>query len=729
MSNDRNRLILLEDKWDGNDIKGYDDGEILRYRSNLLGSDLRITNFGGGNTSSKVIEQDKITGADVDVLWVKGSGGDLGSIKRDGFARLDMSKFLALQEKYRGMEFEDEMLEYYPLCQFGLNNRPASIDTPLHGLVPYKHIDHMHPDWAIALAASGNGQQKLREFNDQFQYNLIWLPWQRPGYHLGCMLENAVKENPGAEGVILASHGLITWADDQYECYRLTIEVIDAMGQFINTFQNTKGDKLFSGQKFTSRNDRDHCADFIFPYLRGVVKTDRPVIGNFDDSADVLRFVNSADGEKLAFQGTSCPDHFIRTKVRPLYVKWDTKNGTIADLKSAVDASLKTYQLEYEKYYESNKEEDSPPIRGVNPTVVLIPGIGMFSFGKSKKEARITGEFYINAIHVMEGSTSLDNGKLDSEIDKKFVLNNYVALTPREAFRIEYWALEEAKIRRQPAEKEMARKVAVVLGGGSGIGKEFCKKLAGEGAHVVIADFNYRAAQEAEHELSEQMGNEVFMSVDVDISDRASVKKAFKKAILDFGGLDILVNTAALFTQPDKENTFSDESWNKTLTINISSNYIVTEVFAEIVNEQGTDGAVVLTSSANAVVPKSGSEPYDVSKAAVNHLIRELAIRYAPNIRINGVSPATVIEGSSMFSRERIMKSLEKYKIPFDKNEEMSELAIKLSEFYAQRTLTHRPIVPINVVEAGYYLLSPRSDRTTGHIIPVDGGLTEAFLR
>ncbi len=421
---------------------------------------------------------------------------------------------------------------------------------------------------------------------------------------------------------------------------------------------------------------------------------DKPVIGNFDDSTDVLRFINSADGEKLAFQGTSCPDHFIRTKVRPLYVKLDLKNGTIEDLKSAVGVSLKTYQLEYEKYYESNKDKDSPPIRGVNPTVVLILGIGMFSFDKSKKEARITGEFYINAIHVMEGATSLDNGKLDQEIDKNFVLNNYVALTPREAFRIEYWALEEAKIRRQPTEKELARKVAVVLGGGSRIGREFCRKLVQEGAHVVIADLSIDATQQVEHEFSEQMGNEVFMSVEIDISDRASVKKAFKKAILNFGGLDILVNTATIFIQPDKGSSFSDELWDQTLSINLRSNFISTEVFADIVNKQRGEGTVVLTSSANAVVPRSGSEPYDVSKAAVNHLIRELAIRYAPNIRVNGVSPAAVIEGSSMFSRERIIKSLKKYEIPFNENDEMSTLTMKLAEFYAQRTLTHRSIVP-----------------------------------
>jgi rhamnulose-1-phosphate aldolase/alcohol dehydrogenase len=723
-------LIYLEDKWDKSYANTLDEPEKLRYRSNLLGSDLRITNFGGGNTSSKIISKDNILDKDAEVLWVKGSGGDLGSIKRDGFATLYMDKFLALNNKYQGVTFEDDMLSYYPLCTFGNNSRPASIDTPLHGLIPYKNVDHMHPDWAIAIAASANGQELLKEFNQKYGYHLTWLPWQRPGYHLGTMLKKAIQENPEAEGMIMGSHGLINWKDDHYECYRHTLEIIDAMGDFVLNHVEKNGEKLFGGQKYSPLNDRSLIAEQIGSIIRGGISLEKNFIGHYSDLPEVLRFINSVDGEDMAYMGTSCPDHFIRTKVRPMYVNWDPKNSDLKELEKAINNGFDKYNNDYKQYYEANKEKDSPKIRGANPTVVLVPGVGMFTFGKNKMEARITAEFYINAIHVMEGATSMGNGKIDHDIDKNSVKNNYVALPPKEAFNIEYWALEEAKIQRQPKEKELARKIAAVVGGGNGIGKEFCSQLLRNGAHIAVCDIDLSSAEKTVESLNLDFGSEVAIPVQVNIVDRESVKKAYRKIVLEFGGLDILINTAAVFIPPDGDGqTYKDETWTKTLNINVTSNFILVEEFAKVIEEQKLKGTVLLTSSANAVVPKLGSEPYDVSKAALSHLIRELAVRYAPVIRVNGISPATVIEGSTMFPRDRVIKSLEKYKIPFENSDSDENLRTKLAEFYASRTLTNLPVRPIDIVEAGYYLVTDKANRTTGHIIPIDGGLKEAFLR
>jgi len=441
-------LKYLEDKWDSRLAESLDEADTLRYRSNLLGSDLRITNFGGGNTSSKISQTDPLTGQEVEVLWVKGSGGDMGSMGRDGFARLYMDKFLALKDRYRGIDYEDEMVDYYPLCRFGLHDRPASIDTPLHGLMPFKHIDHTHPDWGIALAATANGQRQLAEFNKQFDCHLIWVPWRRPGYQLGLMLAEALQANPQADGIILASHGLMTWGEDQYECYRSTIEIVDALGQFVVEKIEARRKELFGGARCQPRDDRREVASRTLPFVRGRVGKVKGLIGQLVDLPEVLRFICSRDAQRLAYQGTSCPDHFIRTKVRPFYVDWNPQKGDIDSLKEAVETSLAQYRQDYADYYETHKTADSPAMRDPNPTVVLIPGVGMLSFGKSKKEARITGEFYVNAIHVMEGATALADGTMDEGIDPDRVVNNYVALSPSEAFGIEYWALEEAKLQR-----------------------------------------------------------------------------------------------------------------------------------------------------------------------------------------------------------------------------------------------------------------------------------------
>ncbi|HWZ00031.1 MAG TPA: bifunctional rhamnulose-1-phosphate aldolase/short-chain dehydrogenase [Edaphobacter sp.] len=728
-------LRFLEDRWDEAVAAKLDAPELLRYRSNLLGSDLRITNFGGGNTSSKLEQVDPLDGKTKQILWVKGSGGDLGSIKRAGFATLYMDKLLALEKAYRGVDLEDEMVEMYPLCTFGNNPVAASIDTPLHGFLPFPHVDHLHPDWGIALAASANGKIKMEEFNREFGHSLAWLPWQRPGFELGMMLKKIVAETPGCDGVVLGGHGLFTWGNTQRESYLNTITIIDQLGQFIERHAPA-GYKVFGGGQIKAREDRVEIAAAIMPYLRGAVSRKHRWIGSFSDSAKVLEFVNSAQAEKLAHLGTSCPDHFIRTKIRPMFIKWNPA-GDPAELKELIETALETYRAEYAEYYKKHAVKDSPALRDASPTVVLVPGVGMFSFGKNRTEARITGEFYINAIGVMRGAGALGAGIDCKEIpqagpaasaDQFTVHANYVALPPSEAFRIEYWKLEEAKIRRQPPEKELSRRVALIVGGGSGIGREVALLAAERGAHVMVADRDVKGAEAVAAEVAAISGKEAVGWTSIDIRDRKAIKAALEATIRQFGGIDILINTAALFpSSPD--GVISDAQWALTLEVNVTANYLLTDEAAKIFAEQGIDASVVLTSSANAVVAKRGSEAYDVSKAALSHLVRELAVSMAPKVRVNGISPATVVKGSTMFPRDRVIASLKKYKLPFEEKMTDDELRNELAKFYATRTLTHQPIDPKDCAQAILFLAGPLARCTTGHLIPVDGGLTEAYLR
>ena len=734
-------LKFLEDRWDPAVADRLDEPELLRYRSNLLGSDLRITNFAGGNTSSKIDELDPLTGETVKVLWVKGSGGDLGSIKRTGFATLYQEKLLALEGLYRGQDTEDSMVEMYALCAFRNNPVAASIDTPLHGYLPFPHVDHLHPDWGIALAASANGKAKMEEFNREFHHQLVWVPWQRPGFELAMMLKRAVKENPGCDGIVLGGHGLFTWGETQRTCYVNTLTVIDQLGQFIANHGLRKGDSRFGGSAVKSRPNRQDLAIEVLPYLRGRVSANRRWIARFSDAEDVLTFVNSPHAKDLSFLGTSCPDHFIRTKIRPLFVPW-AEGEDVGALKQHIDDSLKEYREQYRSYYLAHALPDSPALRDTSPTIVLIPGLGMFSFGKNKTESRITGEFYTNAIHVMEGASLLDEGEaisggkggvvpqcgegMDPATFKVFT--NYVAMPLSEAFRIEYWALEEAKIRRQPAEKELSRSILLVVGGGSGIGREVALLAAERGAHVMIADRDTTAAATVEGELAKRISKESVASTAVDIRSRDAIGKALKATVAAFGGIDILINTAAMFpSSPD--GIISEVLWAVTLDVNVTSNYLLCDEAAKVFAAQGLDGSIVLTSSANAVVPKRGSEAYDVSKAALSHLVRELAVGLSPKIRVNGICPATVVKGSTMFPRDRVRASLTKYGIAFEESMSDEDLRGLLATFYAKRTLTHQPIDPSDCAEAILFLASPRSRCTSGHLIPVDGGLPEAFLR
>ena len=729
-------LRYLKDLWDDAVASTLDEAELLRYRSNLLGSDLRITNFAGGNTSSKIAEFDPLTKEKRDVLWVKGSGGDLGSMKRSGLATLYLEQLHALEQLYRGVAFEDEMVEMYPLCTFKNNPVAASIDTPLHGFLPFQHVDHLHPDWGIALAASANGLEKMAEFNERFGHRLVWIPWQRPGFELGMMMKRTIAENPGCDGIVLGGHGLFTWGGTHRESYLNTITIIDQLGQFVNEHIARKGEAIFGGPQFKTREDHATLAVQVLPYLRGQVSGNRRMIGSYSNLPEVLKFVNSNDAEALAYLGTSCPDHFIRTKIRPLYVKWDLV-GDLGSLKAAIVEGLKTYRKEYAEYYKKHAEPSSPAMRDDNPSIVLVPGLGMFSFGKSKPESRITGEFYTNAIHVMEGASAMAEGATPSELPQAGpaaptsafkVHTNYVALPALEAFRIEYWALEEAKIRRQPPEKQLSRQVIVVAGGGSGIGREVALLAAERGAHVVIADRDTVGADAVAAETKAIAGKEFVVSSGLNIRDRSTIRAAISDAVRAFGGVDILVNTAAIFpSSPD--GTISDEQWALTLEVNVTANYQLSDEFNKLFQDQGLPASIVLTSSANAVVPKRGSEAYDISKAALSHLVREFAVGLAPLVRVNGISPATVVKGSTMFPRVRVTASLTKYEIPFEESATDDELRDLLATFYAKRTLTHQPIDPKDCAEAILFLAGPAARCTTGHLIPVDGGLTEAFLR
>ena len=732
----KEKLQFLEDRWDDRIAKSLDEAELLRYRSNLLGSDLRITNFGGGNTSSKIDELDPLDGRKATVLWIKGSGGDLGSIQMRGFAALYLDKLHSAAQRYRGVEFEDEMVEMYPLCAFGNNTVATSIDTPLHGFLPFAHVDHLHPDWGIALAAAANGREKVEEFNRLFEHRLIWLPWQRPGFELAMMLRQAIGSSKGSDGIVLGGHGLFTWGETQRECYSNTLTIVDQLGQFVLKHVEEKGNALFGGALSSTLENHHELALDIFPFIRGRVSRRQRMIGSFSSSVEVLRFVNSRDAQKLAHLGTSCPDHFVRTKIRPLFVGWEPSNK-LTGLREKFDAALEAYREEYEQYYDSFAASDSPKMRDANPTVVLIPGIGMFSFGKNKTESRITGEFYTNAIHVMEGATALGSGNSPETLPQAgpaakteaFTVHvNYVALPPSEAFRIEYWKLEEAKMQRQPPEKELSRRVVIVVGGGNGVGQATALKAAQRGAHVVIADRDMEAAKKTAMEAQRFAGKEAAAVVPIDIREREAIRKAFREVIAVYGGIDILINTAAIFpSSPD--GIIHDGQWSATLDINVTANHRLTDELAKILREQDLDASIVLTSSANAVVPKRGSEAYDVSKAALSHLVRELAISLAPKIRVNGISPATVVKGSTMFPRDRVIASLTKYEIKFDPQATDEHLRGLLADFYAKRTLTHRPIDPEDCAAAILFLAGPESRCTTGHLIPVDGGLTEAFLR
>ncbi len=690
--------------------------ERLVYRSNLLGRDQRITNTGGGNTSAKLMETDPLTGEKVDVLWVKGSGGDLRTSKRENFSSLYQAKLLALQKLYRNNE--DQMVEMYSHCTFNLNPRASSIDTPLHSFIPFRHVDHMHPNAVIAIAASRHGEKLTREiFGDE----IVWTPWQRPGFDLGLKLQEVCRQHPKAKGIMLGQHGVINWADDDKECYDRTLDFIERAAAFIE--QHDKGTKTFGGQKYRTLDPARRREVFvqILPWLRGQISQHRRCIATIQDDDAMLRFVNSVDAPRLAALGTSCPDHFLRTKIKPLYVDW---SEDVPALKQKLAAGLAQYRQDYADYYQRCRKPDSPAMRDANPTVILIPGLGMIAWGKDKSESRVTAEFYNCAVEVMRGAEAMDE---------------YIALPQQEAFNIEYWQLEEAKLKRMPPEKELARQVIAVIGAGSGIGKETAHRLASEGAHVVCADLNSASTTVQEITVKHGLGIGVAgtgisncgpaIAVATDITKRDSIRAMLDEITLAYGGLDAIAVTAGIFVSPDTTGHILDDKWALTFAINVTGLYLVADEAAKLWREQALPANLVLTTSVNAVVSKKGSVAYDTSKAAANHLVRELAVELSPLVRVNGVAPATVVQGSAMFPRDRVIASLAKYKISYNENETDDQLRGKLAQFYADRTLTKQPITPADQAEAIFLLLTKRLSKTTGQIISVDGGLYEAFLR
>jgi rhamnulose-1-phosphate aldolase/alcohol dehydrogenase len=708
--------------------------ERLVYRSNLLGSDQRITNTGGGNTSSKITEKDPLTGEDVEVLWVKGSGGDLRTSRRENFSSLYQHKLLDLQKLYekRGdkgvkSQAEDDMVAMYFHATFNLNPRATSIDTPLHSFIPAKHVDHMHPNAIIAVAASRRCEELTKEiFGDEMAY----VPWMRPGFELGLAMQDIVRKKPGVRAIMMGQHGFISWHDDDKQCYEETLRFIEKASQYIEEKYEAKGGDAaaFGGPKYQSldENKRRAVLAQILPWLRGQVSQQKRFIGTIQDDEKILRYVNSKDALRLSELGTSCPDHFLRTKIKPLYVDWNPQSEDVASLKQKLSDGLTRYRKDYADYYARCKHADSPAMRDPNPTVILIPGLGMIAWGKDKSESRVTAEFYNCAVEVMRGAEAIDE---------------YIALPQQEAFDIEYWLLEEAKLQRMPAEKELARQIIVVIGAGSGIGKETAHRLVKDGAHIVSVDLNKEAAESTAREIEGKYGTGIGVAgsgisgcgpavgLAANITDRKSIRDMLDQVALAYGGFDSICVTAGIFVPSDTTGHIPDDKWALTFNINITGSYLVGDEAAKTWKEQGLRGKLVLTSSANAVVAKKGSVAYDTSKAAANHLVRELAIELAPIVRVNGVAPATVVKGSAMFPRDRVIGSLAKYNIPYADNEETESLVNKLAQFYADRTLTRSPITPADQAEAYFLLVTDRLSKTTGQVITVDGGLPEAFLR
>jgi rhamnose utilization protein RhaD (predicted bifunctional aldolase and dehydrogenase)/NAD(P)-dependent dehydrogenase (short-subunit alcohol dehydrogenase family) len=577
----------------------------------------------------------------------------------------------------------------------------------------------------------------LEQFNKEYDRKVVWVPWQRPGFELALLIEKAGVENPGIDGILLGGHGLFTWGKTQRECYLNSIHTIDQMGEFIAEHQRRKG-APFGGLQHQVRSDRKKVVAEILPALRGAVSSNRRVIAHYSDHEDALVFAGSKWSRELSALGTSCPDHFLRTRVCPLFVNWDPGKQDVNALKASIQKQVVDYRAAYKKYYEDFASSASPKLRDSNPSVVIVPGLGLFGFGKNKKEARITTEFFINAIHVMAGANALEDGEVGdvlpqarrAEQSKQFShFHNYVALPRSEAFRIEYWALEEAKLQRMPAEAEFSRKIALIVGGASGIGHEAALHLARKGAHLMVADFDEAGAQQTAESCGAAGSAEFVAATVADLSSAPSIEEAIRQTILEFGGIDVVVNTAAMYPVPGPDGELSYAQWAKTLLVNVTGNYLLARATERAFKEQGLPGALVFTSSANAVVPKQGSEAYDISKTALNHLIRELAIKLGPTVRVNGIAPATVVAGSTMFPRDRVIQSLVKYKIAFPESDSTETLREKLADFYAQRTLIKRPITPEMCAAAIVWLAGEQSGRTTGHVIPVDGGLTEAFLR
>ncbi|WP_395023079.1 bifunctional rhamnulose-1-phosphate aldolase/short-chain dehydrogenase [Dongia sp.] len=680
--------------WDDNKAKGMSEPELLLYRSNLLGADLRVTNYGGGNTSAKIAAKDPLTGETVTVLWVKGSGGDLGSMKLDGFSTLYLDKLEHLKRLYRGLEHEDEMVGYLSHCTFNMNPRAASIDTPLHAFIPKAHVDHMHPDAVIAIAAAARSQALTTEI---FGAEMGWLPWQRPGFDLGLKLGEMAAKNPALKGIVLAGHGVFTWGDTSKDCYDQTLRIIRKADAWLK--QKLSGKTLFGGATRAplAVSERQRIASELMPLIRGKISAKQPKVGHFNDSPEVLEFVCAKDLDGLAALGTSCPDHFLRTKIRPLVLAFDGKN--VADL----DRALEAYRADYTAYYERCKRANSPKLRDPNPIVFLVPGVGMITFAADKSTARIAGEFYINAINVMRGASGVDK---------------YVGLDEQEAFDIEYWLLEEAKLQRMPKPKSLAGRVAFITGGAGGIGRATAEALLAEGACVALVDIDQGRLDGTVKEFGAKHGKDRVWGVQVDVTDEKSVIEAFAATARQFGGVDILVSNAGIASSAPVEDT-SIELWNKNISVLATGYFLVSREAFRLLKKQKIGGGIVFIASKNAMAASPGASAYCTAKAAEVHLARCLALEGAPDgIRVNVVNPDAVLRGSTIWSGDWLKERAEAYKIEQD----------QLEEHYRQRSLLKLSVYPEDIAAAVKFFCT-EAPKSTGNILNVDAGNAVSFSR
>ena len=678
---------------------GDDQVALFLYRSNILGSDLRITNYGGGNTSCKTIEKDPLTNEEVEVMWIKGSGGDIGTLTRSGIAGLYTERLRNLKKVYKGLHDEDRMVGLFNHCIYDLDSRAPSIDTPLHGLLPFKHIDHLHPDALIAVAAAKDSEKVTKEI---WGDTMGWVPWQRPGFDLGLQLEKCLDENPGIRGIVLGSHGLFTWGDTSYECYINSLEVIETASDYIEKKIKEQG-KVFGGQKVESlpAEDRKEKAAQLMPLLRGLCSSENRMIGHFTDADVVMEYINSNDLEKLAPMGTSCPDHFLRTKIQPLVLTLDAGEdvSNAEEVLKKLEPAFEHYRKEYKEYYENCKHDNSPAMRDPNPVIIIYPGVGMFSFSKNKQTTRVASEFYINAINVMRGAEAI---------------SAYTSLPRQEAFDIEYWLLEEAKLQRMPKEKPLSRKVALVTGAGGGIGKAIADKLAEQGANVVLTDI----AEDRLKEAVETYTRDVATYAVCDVTSADSIRKAYKDACLEFGGVDLIIHSAGLAISKPLEET-TEKDWDLLQNVLVKGQFELFKQGVDIMNKQGLGGDIISIASKNGLVSGPNNVGYGTAKAAQQHMVRLLAAELGgKGIRVNTVNPDGVIVGSKIWEGDWAEGRAKAYGIEVE----------DLPAHYAKRNLLNEIIYPEDIAN-GVFAFVGLLDKSTGNIINVDGGMANAFTR
>ena len=681
-----------------------DEVGLLIYRSNLLGADLRLTNYGGGNTSCKAMAKDPLTGVETEIMWIKGSGGDIGTLKRSGLAALYNDRLINLKNIYRGLEHEDEMVELFNHCIYDLNSKAPSIDTPLHGFLPFKHIDHLHPDAAIAIAAAKDGKRITAEL---FDNTIGWVDWRKPGFELGLELKACLDSNPGIRGIMLGSHGLFTWGDTAYESYINTLEVVEKCAEYIEESVRKNG-SVFGGKKIEglAEQQRKEQAAKIAPVLRGLCSSERSMIGDFTDDARVLEFINSNDLDRLAPMGTSCPDHFLRTKISPLILnlKPDADLNNVEELRAQIEPLFEAYRKMYAEYYTSCKHSNSPAIRDSNPVIILYPGVGLFSFSKDKQTARVAAEFYTNAINVMRGAEAI---------------SEYTSLPRQEAFNIEYWLLEEAKLQRMPKPKSLSGKIALVTGSAGGIGKAISRKFAEEGAVVVLNDLDQDRLAAAGAQFLKEFGRDSYATVQLNVTEDVGIKNAFAQAALNFGGIDIVVNCAGLsISKPIEEHT--DKDWDLLYDVLVKGQFKITQEAVSVLRKQKRGGDILNIVSKNALVSGPNNAGYGSAKAAQLHLSRLNAAELGPDkIRVNVVNPDAVIADSKIWEGAWAEGRAKAYGIT----------VAELPAFYAKRTLLNETILPEDIANACYAFVGGLLSKSTGNVLNVDGGVAMAFVR